>query len=69
MAGSCQRRPRPWRSDSAVRRSKETREGGRARSFSWEPNSLAFQKLLVLSTAVLLFGCIGPRVWAIGIGF
>ncbi|KAK8349590.1 hypothetical protein V6Z12_A06G152600 [Gossypium hirsutum] len=55
--------------DSAVQRSKKMREGGRARSLSWESNSLAFQKLLVLSAAVLRFGCIGPRVWAIGIGF
>ncbi|TYJ23503.1 hypothetical protein E1A91_A08G197200v1 [Gossypium mustelinum] len=49
----------------AVRRSKETRKGGCARSLSWEPNSLAFQKLLVLSTVVFPFGCIGPRVRAI----
>ncbi|KAK8336284.1 hypothetical protein V6Z12_A09G109600 [Gossypium hirsutum] len=45
----------------AVRRRKETRKGGHARSLSWEPNSLAFQKLLVLSTAVFRFGCIRPR--------
>ncbi|KAB2065663.1 hypothetical protein ES319_A09G104500v1 [Gossypium barbadense] len=53
----------------AVRRREEMREGDRARSLSWEPNSLAFQKLLVLWAAVFLFGCIGPRVWAIKIGF
>ncbi|TYH25016.1 hypothetical protein ES288_A03G136300v1 [Gossypium darwinii] len=48
-----------------VRRSKETREGGHTRSLSWEPNSLTFQKLLVLSTVVFPFRCIGPRVWAV----
>ncbi|TYG87441.1 hypothetical protein ES288_A13G215000v1 [Gossypium darwinii] len=51
--------------DSVVRRSEETCEGGRARSHSWEPQlSGLFQKLLVLSSAVLFFWVF----WASGLG-
>ncbi|TYH92948.1 hypothetical protein ES332_A13G220000v1 [Gossypium tomentosum] len=53
-------------SDSVVRRSEETCEGGRARSHSWEPQlSGLFQKLLVLSSAVLFFWVF----WASGLGY
>ncbi|TYI43619.1 hypothetical protein ES332_A01G182300v1 [Gossypium tomentosum] len=53
-------------SDSAVRRSEETCEGGRARSHSWEPQlSGLFQKLLVLSSVVLFFWLF----WVSGLGY
>ncbi|KHG17225.1 hypothetical protein F383_20872 [Gossypium arboreum] len=39
-AKSFPRKSQPWRSGMAVWRSKETREGDRARSLSREPNSL-----------------------------
>ncbi|KAB2065876.1 hypothetical protein ES319_A09G121000v1 [Gossypium barbadense] len=39
-AKSFPRKSQPWRSGMAVRRSKETSEGDRARSLSREPNSL-----------------------------
>ncbi|KAB2095708.1 hypothetical protein ERO13_A01G058700v2 [Gossypium hirsutum] len=49
--------------DSAVRRSGETCEGGRARSHSWEPNSLAYSRSFWCSQ--LLYSFLG----VLGLGF
>ncbi|KAB2061155.1 hypothetical protein ERO13_A10G063000v2 [Gossypium hirsutum] len=50
----------------AVRRSGETCEGGRARSCSWEPNSLAYSRRFWCSRLLSFF--LGP-VFGLGLGY